>query len=235
MNQIFVYSGEDIVSSRKAFLEHLERLKGNDFEVVRLNGKDVSEESLELLSAPTSLFGQKRVLVIEGLLSRQKSKEKDKIIQIVLSLHPPTGEAGCSIVFWEGKDFSKAEQAKYSGFVFKNFKLPAMMFRFLETITPGGGSSALAFFRQTIPTVDINFLFLMLVRQIRLLILAKEKKDILKLPAWQKAKLQKQAALFTQEGLLSVYKRLLQIDFQQKTSASPFDLGHQLELLLTEI
>lgn len=109
------------------------------------------------------------------------------------------------------------------------------MFRFLETITPGGGSSALAFFRQTIPTVDINFLFLMLVRQIRLLILAKEKKDILKLPAWQKAKLQKQAALFTQEGLLSVYKRLLQIDFQQKTSASPFDLGHQLELLLTEI
>ncbi|HUW24752.1 MAG TPA: hypothetical protein VMW04_03965 [Patescibacteria group bacterium] len=228
MNQIFVYSGEDIVSSRKAFLEHLERLKGNDFEVVRLNGKDVSEESLELLSAPTSLFGQKRVLVIEGLLSRQKSKEKDKIIQIVSLLD-------CSIVFWEGKDFSKAEQAKYSGFAFKNFKLPAMMFRFLETITPGGGSSALAFFRQTIPTVDINFLFLMLVRQIRLLILAKEKKDILKLPAWQKAKLQKQAALFTQEGLLSVYKRLLQIDFQQKTSASPFDLGHQLELLLTEI
>jgi hypothetical protein len=228
MNNIFVYSGDDIVSSRKAFLEHLEGLKKDNLEVVRKIGKDLTAEGLELLSSPTSLFGEKRVLAIESLLSGQKSKDRDNLIRIVSSLRYP-------IVLWENKDFSKTEQLKYSGFVFKDFKLPALMFHFLESIVPGQGTTNLTMFRKTIETVDVNFLFLMLVRQVRLLILAKEKKDVLKLPPWQKAKLQKQASPFTEEALLLIYKKLLQINFQQKTSGSPYSLENLLELLLTEI
>jgi len=228
MNQIFVYSGEDIISSRKAFLGHLDSLKKDNSEVIRKSGKDLTREDLELLSSPTSLFGEKRILAVESLLSGQKSQDKDNLIKIVSSLP-------CPVVLWEGKDFSKTEQLKSPGFVFKNFKLPATMFHFLESISPGQGETNLKLFRQTIKTVEVNFLFLMLVRQIRLLILAKEKKDILKLPSWQKAKLQKQASPFTQETLLLIYKKLLRIDFQQKTSGSPYSLQNLLELLLIEI
>jgi hypothetical protein len=228
MSQIFVYSGEDIISSRKAFLGHLESLKKDNLEVLRMAGKDLTVEELALLSAPTSLFGEKRVLAIENLLSGVKSKEKEKIIGIVPSLP-------CPIVIWEGKDFTPAEQQKFSGFNFKNFKLPATMFHFLESIAPDKAKANLVKFQMALENADVNFLFLMLVRQVRLLILAKEKKDILKLPSWQKAKLQKQAAPFTEEALILIYKRLLQIDFQQKTSGSPYSLENLLELLLTEI
>jgi hypothetical protein len=228
MNQVFVYCGEDIISSRKAFLEHLERLKVNDFEVVRLAGKELTEESLALLSAPISLFRQKRALAVENLISGQKTKDREKMVKMA-------GSLSCHLVLWESKDFSRADQLKYSGFVFKNFKLPASMFHFLESIAPQKTKANLEKFQKALENVDVNFLFLMLVRQIRLLILAKGKKDILKLPPWQKVKLQKQAAFFPQEALLLIYKKLLQIDLQQKTSASPYSLENLLELLLTEI
>lgn len=228
MFQITVYSGEDIISSRKAFLEHLERLKNEDFEITRVSGKDTTEESLELLSSPTSLFGQKRVLAIENLLAGTKSKEKDKIIQIISSLN-------CFFVLWENKNFTKGDQLKYPNFVFKNFKLPPVLFTFLDSLSPKKINDNLRLFREAIVSTDPNFLFLMLIRQIRLLILASDKNDLLKLAPWQKGKLQKQARFFTSEKLKEINQRLLQIDFAQKTSQTPFSLGHQLELLLTEI
>lgn len=228
MSQITVYSGEDIISSRKAFLEHLERLKNEDFEITRVSGKDTTEESLELLSSPTSLFGQKRVLVIENLLAGTKSKEKDKIIQIISSLN-------CFFVLWENKNFTKGDQLKYPNFVFKNFKLPQVLFTFLDSLSPKKINDNLRLFREAITSTDPNYLFLMLIRQIRLLILASDKNDLLKLAPWQKGKLQKQARFFTSEKLKEINQRLLQIDFAQKTSQTPFSLEHQLELLLTEI
>ncbi len=99
---IYIFSGEDIVSSRKAFLEHIERLKTDDFVVERVMGKDLTAESLELLSSPTSLFGEKKALAIENLLTLTKSKEKEKIINTIVSL------LHCSIVVWESKDIGKA-------------------------------------------------------------------------------------------------------------------------------
>jgi len=228
MSQISVYSGEDIISSRKAFLEHLERLKNEDFEIYRVAGKDITEESLALLSSPTSLFGQKRVLVIENLLAGTKSKEKNKIIQIVSLLN-------CALVLWENKNFTKGDQLKYPNFVFKNFKLPQVLFKFLDSLSPKKINDNLRLFREAIESTDPNFLFLMLIRQIRLLILASDKNDLLKLAPWQKAKLQKQAQFFSLDELKQINRRLLQIDFEQKTSRTPFLIEKQLEILLTEI
>ena len=228
MFQISVYSGEDIISSRKAFLEHLERLKNEDFEICRVAGKDITEESLALLSSPTSLFGQKRVLVIENWLTGTKSKEKNKIIQNVSLLN-------CALVIWENKNFTKGDQLKYPNFVFKNFKLPPVLFKFLDSLGPKKINDNLRLFREAVESTDPNFLFLMLIRQIRLLILASDKNDLLKLAPWQKAKLQKQAQFFSLDELRQINKRLLQIDFEQKTSRTPFLIEKQLEILLTEI
>lgn len=108
------------------------------------------------------------------------------------------------------------------------------MFHFLESLSPGKRKDNLEKFQRAVETVDINFLFLMLARQIRLLILVKDEKAILKLPSWQKAKLAKQANLFSQEQLLGMYEQLLNIDYGQKTSSSPYSLQNLLELLLTE-
>ncbi|PIV00527.1 hypothetical protein COS54_02940 [Candidatus Shapirobacteria bacterium CG03_land_8_20_14_0_80_39_12] len=228
MTKIFVFSGEDIISSRKAFLEYLDSFKDKDYEIVRINGKDASEETLMLHSLPNSLFGQKKLLAIDSLLSGKKFQENEKILKALSYLE-------CDIVIWENKNFSKADQLKYPNFVFKNFKLPQVLFTFLDAITPGKPENNLRLLKDTIESVDSAYLFLMLIRQIRLLILASDKNDLLKLAPWQKSKIQKQAKYFTLEKLKEINKKLLEIDFRQKTSQTPFPLKHQLEFLLTEI
>lgn len=229
MNQVIIFGGDDLVSSRKAFLEYLESLKKDDFVVERATGKNLTGESLELLTSPTSLFGEKKALAIENLLSGPKGKEKDKIIEIVSLLH-------CPIVVWENKEFSKTEQQKFPlNFVFRNFKLPSCVFSFLEKLAPGKSGNNLENLLLALEVSEAGFLFLMLVRQIRLLILAKDLALSPKTPSWQKGKLENQAKDFSMEQLTALYQKLLEIDFQQKTSATPFPLEHQLELLVAEI
>lgn len=234
MNQIFVFSGDDLVSSRKAFLEHLENLQKKGVEVVKFQGKELTEEKLELLNTPTSLFGDKRIIVIENLLSGTKSKDKENSLKLLATRSQ--AQFGEVVVIWEGKDFTKSDQLKYpTGFIFKNYKLPQETFRFLETLSPGKTAGNLQNFHKTLATVDPNFLFLMLIRQIRLLIMAKDNKQDPKTAPWQAARLKKQADLFVLDHLLEINRRLLAIDYAQKTSASPFSLDQELELLLTEI
>lgn len=238
MNKIIIFCGEDLVSSRKAFLEQLESLRKDNYEIERISGKDLTIETLELLSSPTSLFGEKKAMAIENLLGRPKSKEKEKIIEKIVSLLALSEVEGlsCYIVIWENKELSKSEQQKFpTNFVFKNFKLPGAMFAFLEMLVPGKTKMNLENLKAALEISDPNFLFLMLVRQIRLLILAKNEKDILKVPPWQKGKLQRQSKAFAIEKLLEINKSLLQIDYDQKTSGSPFDLSQNLELFVTKI
>jgi len=77
----------------------------------------------------------------------------------------------------------------------------------------------------------------MMIRQIKLLIIAKDlgKKGLGNMPSWQKEKLTSQAKFFTLEHLLEIYKKLLEIDFKQKTSRDVFSLSSRLDLLVSEI
>lgn len=229
MSNILVYSGDDIVSSRKAFLEYLGSFKEGDFELIRTNGKDLTEEALELYSSPTSLFGQKKVLAIENLLLGAKSKEKEKIIEKIAK------DEGCNIVIWEGKDIPKADQKKYPGnFIFKNFKLPQILFNFLDSLSPGKTKENLNLFHRVIEEVDPAYVFLMVVRQFRYLILASEN-ELSGMPPWQSGKFFRQTKLFNKEKLLIVYEKLLEIDYRQKTSQSVNNLVFELDLLLSEL
>lgn len=229
MSKIVVYSGDDIVSSRKAFLDYLESLERDDFELIRTSGKDLTEETLELHSSPTSLFGQKKTLAIENLLLGTKSKEKEKIIEKIAK------EKECDIIIWEGKDISKTDQKKYPGnFVFKNFKLPQILFNFLDSLAPGKTKENLDFFHRVIEEVDPAFVFLMVIRQFRYLILASEN-ELTGMPPWQCGKFFHQTKLFSKEKLLIIYERLLEIDYRQKTSGLVKDLTFELDLLLSEL
>jgi DNA polymerase III delta subunit len=228
MKQIFVYSGNDIVSSRKGFIAHQETLKSQGLEVAQVLGKDLTAEKLKMLSSPTTLFGQKRALAIEELLGGRKSKEQEKVIEEISSVESP-------IVIWEGKDFSRADQAKFPRpFIFKNFKLPEQMFKFLGSIEPGKKKENVIGLRTTLESVEPGFLFLMLVRQARMLVLAKDG-ALGRMPPWQQARIKKQAACFELNDLKKLYRQLLKIDYQQKTSSLPFDLSQMLELLMCEL
>lgn len=227
MSKIIVFCGSDIVSSRIAFKDYLQSLKINDFEVIYCRGKDLTKETLSLNFEALSLFGKKRVLAIENFFSGTKSQ--DDLIKHLLSLKEK------DVVFWETKEFSANQQNPFPGIIFKKFTLPEVVFKFLESLQPGKPGENLAYFFEARQATDINFLFLMLVRQIRLLILAKEPECLGKIAPWQKKRLLAQTKMFSQEKLIDIYKKLFLIDFEQKTSSSPFNLGSSLDLLISEI
>lgn len=226
---ITVFCGDDIVTSRKAFLEAINTYKLKGFEASKFNGKDLTVEVIESFTNPTSLFGEKKFLAIEGLLSGTKSKDKENIIKRIASL------IQCFIVVWENKEFTKFEQPKFgNSFVFKNFKLPSVLFEFMDKIAPGKTKENLTMLHKTCESVDPAYLFLMLVRQIKLLILASDN-EVSDIPSWQSGKLIRQAKLFEKEKLHGIYKNLLEIDYRQKTSGSPFEILGELDLLFTDI
>lgn len=227
---VTVYSGDDIVSSRKAFLTHLELLRNQKVETVRIAGKELTEEVLENFSVPVSLFKEKRALAIEGLLGGPKSKEKEKILERLGRL------SDCLVIIWENKEFPKNDQLKYpKNFVFKNFKLPPILFNFLDSISPGKTDANLKALREALKEVDPSYLFLMLARQIRFLILAKDEKNMPAMSPWQKSKIIQQAKAFNLPKLINFYRKLLEIDWQQKTSNLPFPLSKMLELLMIDL
>ena len=81
----------------------------------------------------------------------------------------------------------------------------------------------------------------MLQRQFRLLLAVSEENskdsidEITRLAPWQKSKLEKQARLFQVDKLLSIYKKLYQIDLAQKTGNLPFSLTASIDFLLADL
>jgi len=230
MKGVIVYSGEDIISSRKAFLDELESLKDKDFEITRLSSKEVDKNSLLLALESPSLFGKEKAIGIENFFSGQKSKEKEDIVEYL-------GKQGqATVLFWETKDFSKKEQAGFpQNFVFKTYKLPQSIFGFLDNLSSRNPSQNLVNFNNASLSADVSFILLMMIRQFRLMIMAKDPSALSGLPSWQQGKIIKQSSSFSLNELADIYRKLLVIDIKQKTSGGSLSLKSSIELFLTEI
>ena len=81
---------------------------------------------------------------------------------------------------------------------------------------------------------DAEFVFVMLIRQIRML-LAYKSDGIYDGPPFGRGKIVKQSEKFTLEKLVALHKRMLEIDFGQKTSRSALTLAQEIDLFLTEV
>ena len=209
MSNIFVYHGDNIVSSRQAILAKVSQYDPKTTEVIRVEGKHIDDNFIQTNLFSASMFQDSRLIVIENLFSLLKSESKDKIIK---SLCLATD---VSVIIWENKEI---ETKSYSApFIFQVFKLPNELFSFLDRINPDNPGDSLLILEKVKDQVDENYIFLMLVRQIRLLIMAKGKETATLLP-WQVGKLQKQAEMFTENQLYGFYRQLRDIDYHQKTS-----------------
>jgi len=228
---ICVLHGENIVQSRRQLTGEIEKAQKEFIEVVRLDGKTISSPDLVLALESKSLFKNSRLIVIERLFSLPKFSEKEKLIKLI------SNNQDENIIIWEDKEIPSQTVRKYSPvFSFQLFKLSSVVFNFLDSLKPGDKKDNLENFHRCLAQEEPEMIFAMLIRQIRLLILAKEGEEFLEaLSDWQKRKFFSQAKLFNLETLKRLYQKLLDIDFQQKTSQSPFDLSSSLDLLISEI
>jgi DNA polymerase III delta subunit len=219
--------GDNQVASRKKLTELLTEFKKQNKEVFQLSAEKLDRAQLESNLLSESLFGQEKILVLDGLHSLPKSKKKDEFINLISS-------ASIDIILWEKKLLTKTDLKKLqSDLETYEFKITPKLWTFLDKLSPNPKSknALLKLFHESIAMDGAEFIFLMMARQIRLLIQVKEG-EANKLAPFMLSKLKKQAGEFSLAKLLTIHQQLYQIDTKLKQSTSLLSLEAELDLLL---
>ena len=229
-----ILHGDNLLASRKA-LEAMKKTAEKK-EVISFDGKKVTLTDLKQALEARSLFGQEKLVIVENLISNKKkqttkNKKQNKVFEYLKNL-----EFDVDLILWEKKKVDGRTLTPFKNAKVQLFQTPAIIFKFLESIQPDNQESMLSLFGNCVKTGPVELIFYMIVRQFRLLILVKDLgKEGVRMAPWQYAKLTNQANWFTLEKLLKIYKKLLQVDLEQKTGQSAFDLKKATELLLINL
>ncbi|NMC36354.1 hypothetical protein GYA49_04890 [Candidatus Beckwithbacteria bacterium] len=227
---IYLLHGDYQLASRN-FLKNLtDQAKKNGVERIWLDGTKLDQTDLIQNLTSNSLFGGEKLVIIENLFSRLKSAELERIFAWLKKY-----EADDGLIFWEKKPIGKILQRNLPAKTqVKEFKTPVIIFKLVEQITPQTKSQAL----QTLETALINepaeFIFAMIVRQIRLLLLLAEGEKVSGAP-WMLGKWQKQAQAFNKDELLTSYRKLYMIDKSIKTGQTIMPLAWHLAIWLAQL
>lgn len=224
---IILLHGENQILSRNKLNLYISKAKEKNAEViVRDGGKLTLEEARNILES-TSFFGDNRLSVWENFLSSTKSKDKEKILDYLNN-----NTVNIELILWEGKSLKNTSSVKFNSI--EIFKIPAFLFQFLDSFSPDNKNECLAKFVELRKIEEAEMIFFMLIRQVRLLLMA-ENNFFDDIPIWQKSKMIAQSHKFQKGQLLRIYKNLLEIDYDQKTSGSIQSLPMRLEVLISSL
>lgn len=221
---MIIIHGENTIASRDKLIELISTNKLGNQEVIRLEAKDLTEAQLETILGANDLFGTQKTIVIEGLHSLPKSAKQKTLLQLCANskLH--------EIILWEKRELTATMLKAFpdsQSFVFKASKT---LFAWLDLLgKKGEDRKKIQLLHDAVISDGEFFCFIMLIRQLRLLIQAKTGEKIGGAP-FMITKLQKQAQQFSLEQLLKIHSQLLEIDYSQKTSTNLLNMNQQLDL-----
>lgn len=217
--------------SRTLLREIVDLAKKDDKQVTELNGENLTRADLETALLAENLFEQK-ILVIENILSRTKSKAKENCIETLVQY---SGDK--HVVLWERKAISKTLIKRFIKHnpQEKSFNFPLIIFSFVASLKPGNTNVSINKFHQSLESASNTFIFAMLAKQVAKLIIAKTSPQSLPGVSWQNNKVLAQAKSWSLKQLKSAHSDLLNIDEGIKTGTTKLDLTEQLDLFLLEL
>lgn len=226
---MFILHGDNIVASRKVLNQYISQAKAKDKEIARFNGRKLSLNELQQALESKALFGTERLIVIENLLSSSPSRTRSSLISYLKKNFFE------NLILWEGKEVKRLTGFKKTEI--QVFKVPPTIFQFLDSLTPGEGKNSLSLLHACLKQGSAEVIFYMFARQIRFLIMAADlgKEGLVGLHPFQQEKIARQAEKFTLSQLLSLHRKLLRIDWQQKTGQASMPLSSQLDLLIASL
>lgn len=231
---ITILHGDDVLRSRDALAQFIEQLHGK--EIIRLDGKSLDPTILVQSFESHSLFKNERVVVIENLLSSQRSpKQRTELVAYL-----KRGAFDADVLLWEGKPAGKyiISLKKQKNVRVREFKMPSTIFKLLDSLSPGNTPAGLALLRETLANSVPEIVFTMFVRQFRLLLALSTHADIeetKRLAPWQAVRIARQASYFTANQLKACYRELMLIDFRVKTGKTPLALTKHLEQFMIKL
>lgn len=227
---ITIIHGEDVQNSYKHLSEVIDDKKNQQIDLIIKDASGLDPTSLRQESGATDLFGGSRCLVIKNLLSITKSKQKDVLIDIVKKLSDQ------DTILYESKKLTDTVLKQFPSAKVIAFNISPLIFKFLDTLKPNNTRSIiLGWERLTQDGQEPEFVFAMLVRQVRLLIQAKSGASYLKLAPYPKKLITTQANYFQLSQLLSLHQKLYIIDKKIKTGTSPVPIDQLLSQFFYDI
>jgi DNA polymerase III delta subunit, C-terminal domain len=229
---LMLVHGDDVASSRKFFLQQQEQFPG----AVSWEGDKITFTDLAQIFAGGGLFTEEKYVFIEQFITKQKKRSDYK--ELITALEGYGREH--TIVLWENKELDRGTLMAFSSATIRPFKLPQTLFVLLDSLRPNNGEKLVTLFHQTIETTEVEMVFFMLVRQVRLLLALNYKgessiEEVKRMQPWQKNKLEQQAVLFGSEQLQTLYKQLFEVERKQKTGNLSVPLVQTIDFLLLTI
>lgn len=227
---MLILHGENEVASRQQLAEKILTAKLAGSQISRYTASNLSLGTLESALSAQPLFAQDELLIIEELHSLPRSAKKTALLQLLTAYQQDE-----RVVLWEKKTLTNAQLKLFSKAQAQVFKTSSAVFAWLDSL---GSSNQLArqleLLHKALATDGAELCFLMLARQVRLLIQVKSGTSVSG-PPFVQQKLKRQTHQFDMQRLVQTHHQLLSVDLSQKTGSSPFTLEQELDLLLINL
>jgi DNA polymerase III delta subunit len=235
---LILLHGENSVLSRNGLSDLVSqaKLRGTK-DILHLDGSKLTLNELFEACETTSLFGTDRLVIIESLHShRSKTTLKELInylstVHFILSL--PKDRSPTSLILWEPKPLSATQLKSLSNFETRLFKSSPLTFKFIDSLSPGKQTVFLPLYEPACLKDTPEFVFFMLARQVRLMLLCNYPES--KLPPWQIAKLKSQFRTFGEKAVLKLHDQLYDLDWRLKTGQTVLNLQSELGFILSTL
>jgi DNA polymerase III delta subunit len=221
---MIILHGEDANKSYARLMVITDELKSKQVEIVTEDAEEIDITHLRQEIGSSGLFGSTKCYVIKNLLSGSKSKAKDKISEVLSQI------TDHDIILWENKGLTTTTLKKFPKATVESFSISPVIFKFLDSLRPNNtGNIHLSWKKLLKEGTEPEFVFAMIVRQIKLLIQAKSGPSFVKLAPYPARLISQQTTYFSQDHLLVLYQKLYDIDVKIKTGSG----GNTMENLLT--
>lgn len=227
---ITIIHGDNIAESRSYFFEQKKNLPN----LKTLEGSDLSIDKLADEFLGINLFFEEKNIAIEGFLSKTKVIKNFEDLVDFLNKNSKNS----NLILWEEKEIGKRTLDKFKNADIKTFKIPKIIFNFLDAIKPGNGRLLAELFHKLLENNPTEIIVFMLIRQFRLMLGVQSHSsidEISKMMAWQKGKITSQANLFGKAKLLELYSKLYEIDSKQKTGKLNVPVVSAIDIFLLSI
>ncbi len=227
---ITVLHGDHIEASRAELIRMKAALKGKD--IRQLSGSAIDASALVQAMESSSLFGGDTAVIIEDLFARlgRQQKKIEALAQILKDR-----EKDNDIILWEGKELSATVLKHLGTPTVRLFKIPVVIFQFLDGLAPGNAKKSLETFALLTAKEAPELIFALVTKRIRQLLMISTGAPLSAVAPWQLSRLTTQAKSFRMEQLKKLYTRLNDIEFGIKSGNSAFNLKAELEQWLVAL
>ena len=215
---ITIICGEDFVSSRNYYNQQRINITPNQSALSFNKLIDFFEHWEN--NAAANLFQQKSIYFLENINKQINLKINHKQVKKLEEIHL---NKEISVFIWEENVPSREIKLKKCALI-KEFKPNQTIFKLINACYPGNKLGFLSTLNSLKTSLDEYFIFIMLIRHLRKLILAKEKIYGERLAPWQKSQLDSQASKWSKNSLIKYYDSFFRIDLTTKTGTNPLGI-----------